>query len=46
MNGPNDEPLCGEPASYKVWWKEDAADSMFVCDKHAREIEIADEPGL
>jgi len=30
---------CGEPALWRVWWKPDESDSMFVCEEHARVIE-------
>lgn len=26
--------VCGEPAIHKVWWKDDAPDTIFVCPEH------------
>lgn len=29
---------CGEPATHRVWWADDASDAIFVCAEHFRFI--------
>ncbi len=30
----NEAEDCGEPATHKVWWADDASDAMLVCQEH------------
>ena len=34
---------CGEPATHRVWWKEDASDAMLVCREHFSKIKALEK---